>query len=277
MYKKFILWLLPLGILIYGYYPTFVWMADRWLARDSYFGHGILIPFISLYWVLRKRKECSTLSKNSEPWGLLILLAGVGLQIFSSVLQVYFLSAISLVWILLGAVLFLFGRRVLKQVWFPICFLLLMVPFPILFISEITLKLKFFVTEISVFCLKSMGIHATREGSYLYMPHSYLIVGDPCSGLRSLLAFLILGLVFSYGSGLNGWRRAIVVASGFPLALVSNIGRVLFLALVSEIYGMNWAHGVVHDASGVAAFLFAIAIFLAIRRKLETPPVPVMR
>ncbi len=272
MLKKILGWFLPLAVLARVYFPTFVWMADRWLARDSYFGHGVLIPFISLYWVWRKRKELRVTPKRGEPWGFVLLGLGLGLQIVSSLLQIYFLSAASLVLVLLGGVLFLFGREVFKQVWYPIGFLLLMIPLPLLFISELTLKLKFFVTEVSVYCLQSMGIQAAREGSYLYLPHAYLIVGDPCSGLRSLLAFLCLGLVFSYGSGLNGWRRVVLIGAGFPLALVSNVGRVLFLALVSELYGMNWAHGWIHDASGIAAFLFAILVFLAVRKKLEMTP-----
>ena len=276
-WKILVLWFVPLAILAHVYFPTFFWMIDRWMARDSYYGHGFLIPFISLYWIFKARKELAVLEKKTDARGLFFLLLGFSLQVVSGVLRIYFLSAISLVFILLGGALFLFGGRVFQKVWFPVFFLFLMIPLPLLLISDITLKMKFFVSEITAACLRSMGLPTIREGSYLHMRHSSILVGDPCSGLRSFLAFLCLGLVFAYGSALARWKRWVVALSGLPIALLTNVGRVLFLALLSEIYGMEVVHGWVHDLTGLAAFAFAMVLFLMVRRKLETFPAWVLQ
>ena len=263
-------YLLLAVLLGYIYFPTFAWMVDRWMVRDSYFTHGFLIPVVSLYWVFKKRKILASLEQKLETAGLPIFPVGILIQLVSYALRIYFLSAISFVIVLFGAVYFLFGKKVTQAVWFPIVFLFLMVPLPLLVISEITLKMKFFVSEISTFMLNSIGLKTMREGSYIYTPHAVCLVGDPCSGLRSFLAFLCLGFVFAYGMHLELWKKLVLIVVGLPLAIVSNVFRVFTMALLGEIYGMEFAGSKpVHDGAGILTFVFALACFLLIRRKLE--------
>ncbi|MCM8775342.1 MAG: exosortase/archaeosortase family protein [Candidatus Omnitrophica bacterium] len=264
---------LPVLLLAYIYYPSFVWMAERWFAKDSYYTHGILIPFVSLYWIFRKRDELAAAPKTSEPWGLIILGSGALLQIACSILRIYFLSVFSLVLILAGTVVFVFGRKVFRVIWFPLLFLVLMIPLPLLAISEITLKMKFFVAEVSAYLINQTGMEAVREGSYLRTPHAVLLVGDPCSGLRSFLTFMCLGLVFAYQGRFPFWKRLIVVASGLPLAILSNVARVYFLGLIGEIYGQQYTQGTIHDVSGWGVFILAFFALVWITHQLEKPHV----
>ena len=258
------------ALLAFIYYPTFVWMAERWFARDSYYGHGILIPLVSLYWIVKKRKEWTAFSANPKMiLGVVLLILGGALQIWASFFRVYFFSAFSLVLVLLGMTALLFGKECLRSVWFPILFLMLMVPLPLLLISQTTLKMKFFVSEVSAHLVNQIGIRAVREGSYILTPHSFLLVGDPCSGLRSFLAFVCLGFVFAYESKTTFARRVILVASGLPLAILSNIIRVFSLTVLAEIYGRESIEGFIHDASGLVVFIFAFLVFMALRKKLE--------
>ena len=265
-------WMIPVAVLAYVYYPTFVWMWDRWFAGDSYYSHGFLIPLVSLYWIFQQRKKLAKLKQESSLLGLGILVFGIVLQVISSVLRIYFLSAISLIVVLLGAVHFLFGIKIFKATWFPIGFLFLMIPLPLLIISEITLQLKFFVAQVAVQLLNASGIPALREGSYIQMRHAEVLVGDPCSGLRSFLAFLCLGFVFAYGEGIAFWKRATMVLIAFPLAIVSNIGRVFLLGLVGEIYGVEAIHGWFHEGSGILSFSIAFIFLLMMRKQLEAMP-----
>ncbi len=259
------------SLLAYTYYPTFVWMIDRWMARDSYYSHGFLILPISLYWIFQKRNLILSAEKKSEPAGFFILAIAAGIQIFSSVFRVYFISAFSFVFILFGMVYALYGKKVMKEIWFPIAFLFLMIPLPLLIISEITLKMKFFVSQIATYLLNLIGVKALRQGSYIYTKSAICIVGDPCSGLRSFLSFLCLGLVFAYSDRLQIWKKAVLVFAGFPLAIISNVIRVFGMALIGEIYGMKLAEiKAVHDGAGILVFVIALVCFIAIRKKLES-------
>jgi len=263
-------WLVVIGLLAYIYYPTIVWMVDRWSARDSYYGHGFLIPLVSLFWLWKKRKTLASCEKRTDSRGLAILAVGALIQVMSNLFRIYFLSAISLVFVLFGIVYYLFGRRVMKETWFPTAFLFLMIPLPLLVISQITLEMKFFVSEISTYLLNSIGIASVREGSYIYTPNAVVLVGDPCSGLRSFLAFLCLGFVFAYGGQLETWKKVVLVAVGLPLAVSSNVVRVFIMGFLAEVYGMELiATRIVHDGGGILVFVFALACFLLIRKKLE--------
>ncbi|MDD4861199.1 MAG: exosortase/archaeosortase family protein [Candidatus Omnitrophica bacterium] len=314
-FAKLLKWLAPLGLLAYVYYPTFLWMVERWTARDSYYGHGPLIPLVSLYWIWMKyrkgvlnrdnpedRQACLPVRQGNNACpldsgpspviarspggatgqshlsfflhnipGLVMILFAAAMQIAAFALRFYFLSAVSLVILLMGGVYFLFGRKVFREIWFPMAFLFFMVPLPLLMVAEITLKFKLWVAQIATALINGTGIQAVREGSYIYTPHSVLLVGDPCSGLRSFLAFLCLGFVFAYDDRLAIWKRAVLVVAGLPLAVLSNILRVFFLGLVGEIYGMEHTGpgAFPHDASGVAVFVLALILFLAFKRQLE--------
>ena len=240
------------------------------MARDSYFGHGFIIPLISIYWIYQKRNKLRVAEKQIEPLGLVVLLIACAVQVFSSFFRIYFISAFSFVFVLFGAVYFLYGKKVLKEIWFPIIFLVLMIPLPLLFISDVTLKLKFFVSDISAQLINSMGIKAARQGSYIFTPHAVCLVGDPCSGLRSFLSFLCLGLVFAYSDQLAMWKKAILVAAGLPLAIFSNVIRVIGMTLIGEVYGMDMAkEKVIHDGAGILVFVIALICFIALRKKLE--------
>jgi len=262
--------LVVVGLLATIYYPTFLWMVARWTARDSYYAHGFLIPIVSLVWIFRKRAALASHVACRNRTGLAVIAMGALLQVLSSAFRVYFLSAISFVILLFGIVTYLFGKRIAREIWFPIAFLFLMIPLPLLAIAQVTLEMKFFVSEMSTSLLNMIGIHAIREGSYIYTPHAFVIVGDPCSGLRSFLAFLCLGLVFAYGDRLNAWKKLALVALGLPLALTSNVVRVFAMGLLAEIYGTELiSTKVIHDGAGILAFVLALVCFLIARRKLE--------
>ena len=136
--------LVLLSLLGYLYYPTFVWMVDRWSARDSYYGHGFLIPLVSLYWLYKKRDLFLKVGNPSWIGGLCVLGLGAAVQIVSYYLHFYFLSAFSLVIVLMGLIYFFYGQKVFRRAWFPVAFLFLMIPLPLLVIAQVTLKMKFF-------------------------------------------------------------------------------------------------------------------------------------
>ncbi|MDD5669715.1 MAG: archaeosortase/exosortase family protein, partial [Candidatus Omnitrophica bacterium] len=47
------------GLTLFSYIPTFIWMVDRWLEHDTYYSHGFLVPFISLFIVWYRRQALS--------------------------------------------------------------------------------------------------------------------------------------------------------------------------------------------------------------------------
>jgi len=91
------------------------------------------------------------------------------------------------------------------------------------------------------------------------MPNSYIAIEAPCSGLRSLISLLTLGLLFAFAMKVSYVKKGLLLLSTIPIAMAANIIRVIMLATVNDLYGEKVAMGFFHDFSGY--FVFAFAFF----------------
>lgn len=258
------------GTLIFlTYLPMMAWMWDRWFARDSYYSHGILIPFVSIYLIWLKKDELINIPRSSSRLGFIFLVIGILIHVISSLLRVYFSSGFSLIMVLVGFVLHFYGRAYLRKIWFAIAFLVFMVPIPLYVITEISFQMKIFAAEIAETLLNKMGFAAIREGSAIKMSRTYVIIDDVCSGLRSLISLMALGSVFGYLMKASLPKRLMVFFSAIPIAIITNVARILFLSTVAEVWGARYVRGFVHDLSGFLIFALAFVLLLAVARLLE--------
>lgn len=256
-------------LFLISYVPTFIWLWDRWFSHDSYYSHGILVPFVSAFLIWQKREELANIPKTSSKWGLPVLIAGLLIHIGSAVVRVYFSSGFSLLIVLIGLVLHLFGEKVFRKIWFPVLFIIFMLPTPLVIITWASFKLKLFAAQIATHILNRIGIPAIREGSMIYMHGSYVVVDDVCSGLRSLISLTALGSIFAYIFKGPPWKKLIIFLFTIPTAVITNVFRVIILASVSEIWGSQYAEGFLHDATGFMVFVLAFILLLFMANLLE--------
>lgn len=257
------------GMFILTYIPTLLWMWDRWFARDSYYSHGVLIPFVSGFLVWQIRDELAAIKPGRSPWGMPLIIAGLLIHVISSLFRVYFTSGFSMIIVLTGAILFLYGTAAFKKVVFPLGFLVFMMPIPLVVIANISFKMKIFAAQIATGLLNNMGLEAVRSGSVLKMQHAYVIVDDICSGLRSLISLTALGSIFAYWMKGPMYKRTILFLSTVPIAVATNVLRIVFLAFISEVWGPEHATGFVHDFSGFMVFALAFVLLYAMGKLLE--------
>jgi len=257
------------AIFLLAYVPTLIWMWDRWFARDSYYSHGILIPFVTGFLIWQLREELAAIKPVRSPFGIPVIVVGIGIHILSSLFRVYFTSGFSMLIVLIGLILFFYGSQILKKILFPVLFLVFMFPVPLIIISNISFKMKLLAADIATSSLNGMGLPAIQKGSIIQMRHAYVIVDDVCSGLRSLISLAALGSIFAYWMKGVMWRRVVLFLSTIPIAIATNVGRIIFLSSISEIWGPQYAIGFVHDASGFLVFAFAFILLFAVGRLLE--------
>lgn len=262
--------LISFGLVVLTYVPTFLWMWERWFARDSYYSHGILIPFVSLYLIWNLKDDLKLAPKKSSSLGLPILVVGILLHLASAAFRIYFSSGFSLVIVLMGLVLHFYGRSVLRLVSFPLFFLIFMIPIPIVTIINISFKLKIFAAKIATTVLNDyLRIQCFQDGSIIRMQNAQVIVDDVCSGLRYLISLTALGSIFAYWIKAGIFKKIIVFISSIPIAVFSNALRVIFLSVVSEIWGVKYATGFLHDFSGFIVFAVAFVLLYAVVKLLE--------
>jgi len=251
------------------YLPTLIWMGNRWFARDSYYSHGVLVPLVSAFLVWQGREELAKIERKPSVWGWRLIIVGLLIHIASSLVRVYFTSGFSMLIVLSGLVLHFYGQKILRKVLFPLGFLFFMMPMPLLVIVNISFQMKLFAAEIAERILNSMGLLAVRTGSIIRMRHAFVIVDDVCSGLRSLISLAALGSIFAHWLKGPYYKKFVLLLMTAPIAVVTNVCRVIFLSSISEIWGPKYATGFVHDFSGFAVFALAFVMLMGVLKLIE--------
>ena len=257
------------AFLLVIYSPTIWWMVDRWNAKDSYYSHGFLVPFVSLYVLWLKREKLFSIRPKPAAIGLWLLIAGLVIHVISALLRVYFTSAFSSLLVISGLVLYFSGREMLKEVLFSILFLIFMIPLPLIAIVGITFKMKMFAAVWANKIVNALGVRAVLDGSIIKMRTTHVVVEDVCSGLRSLISLLALGTIIAYLSKLARWKKIIVFFAAGAMAVIANIVRIVFMALTSEIYGAKFTEGFLHTLSGLIVFVVAFVGLMIVVKELE--------
>lgn len=243
-----------------------VWMYDRWVHPDSYYSHGFLVPPIVLFIIWRDRMKLMAARRQGSLIGLVTLLVGLLLLYLSGTLTIFFVGAFGMILTIWGLAGFLFGPTVFRRLLFPMFILTFMVPMPLQMIANISYKMKIMAADGAVVMLDWLGILSVREGSTLLVGDASVTVGNACSGLRSLISLIFLGVLFAYMSNLTWPRRILLFLASFPIAIVANVVRVFALTLIAYHYGGAAIQGQVHDISGYAIFVVAfILLFGALK------------
>ena len=250
----------PLLFLIAGFFlvtvfPIYSPLVERFTARDSYYSHGFLIPFITIYLIWRKRGHLKSIQPVTSMTGLFLLISGLFVFIVSRFFVVNFVSYLGSLIALFGIILFLFGWRLVKEIFLPLAFLIFMLPLPSIVVIGITFKMKMIASIISSYLANMIGIQAEVSGSKILYPGGSLLVGDPCSGLRSMISFLALGAFLIQVINTSILKKILIFISVMPIAILSNVMRILVLTVVCYIYGDHLADGLLHDATGIMVFI----------------------
>lgn len=248
-----------LALVIAIYTPILRGLVGNWIENEDY-SHGFLIVPLSLYFIWERRDKLAALPIEPSWWGApLLVLSSVTL--FIGRLGVEFMNMrISFVLMLNGLALLLLGRRMYRALAFPLLFLFLMVPLPQSIVNTIAFPLQLTAAGLAVEALQWIGVPALVEGNIIHLANGPLFVAEACSGLRSLMALITLGVVFAYFFRRNLAERLVIVASTIPIAIVVNAFRVALTGVLAYYFGPDAAGGVVHETQGL--FTFGIAFLL---------------
>jgi exosortase len=266
--------LIAIGVLIL-YADVLAKLLLAWRTDDNY-SHGFFIVPIAVYLAWERRDQLAAASARPSSLGLLIVLASAVVLAAGVLGAELFLTRISLVGMLGGIVLFMFGWRHLRILAFPLLFLVLMIPLPAIIFNKIAFPLQLLASRAGEFALSSVDIPVLREGNVLVLANTSLEVAEACSGIRSLISLLTLGIVFGYLADSRAWVRTIVALSTIPVAVVSNGARVAGTGIAAHRFGPAAAQGFFHEFSGWAVFVVAFAMMLGLQRALVWmfPPAP---
>jgi len=244
------------------FWPTFGWMAERFDAHDSFYSHGWLIPVASGWLIWQRREPLRVARATARPsyLGLALLVPCLLVHLLATWWNIGFASGFAMVGAIWALVWTCWGWPVLWTLRFPLLFLLFMVPLPGIVLIAISFKMKLMAASLATMVLKLIGIPALQAGSMIQVPGVTVIVDDTCSGLRSLITLIALSTLWTSLLPPHAvrWQRMSIVAASIPIALASNMVRVIILVLLSAIYGPQVAESFIHFGSGIVVFGVAL-------------------
>jgi exosortase len=237
------------------YYNTIGWLVNSWI-NNEYYSHGLLVPLISGYILWNKRDELASLEKKQAREGLAVFAAGIIIHGISVLWTIRFLSGLSLILTISGVILYLFGREFIKKIWFPLSFLLLMVPLP--FVDLIAAPAQTISAIATSGLAQLIGLPVQREGLVLTTPAGLFEVGLPCSGINSIVSLLTIGIIFAFILEGKKTMKFAILLSAIPLALAGNIIRITSVLVFANKYGQEAAMNYFHDFSSLLMFSIAL-------------------
>lgn len=239
------------------------WQALRMLTRvwqQPDYSHGFLVPVFAalLLWVRRDLYKPHEM--RGSWWGVPLIVAASLLYLGAEIIGMKLLGVFSLIPCVAGIVLIVGGWSMFYWTWPAILCLGFMIPLPSSVEAMATAPLRRIGTIASTYLLQTLGLAAVAEGNIISLSDHQIGVAEACSGLRMLMssAALAYGLAFIIQRPL--WERLIILLSALPIALATNVFRIVLTGLCYEYAGPELAERVFHDFAGWLMMPMAIGL-----------------
>jgi len=240
--------------------------------------YGIVLASVALVVAWRRREA---FARALDPAGaafpgVAMLLTGLCLRLAGQLGADLFLTRMSFLLVVTGAVWLLAGWRALRTIAAPLVFLAIAVPLPALVVNAITLPLQLIASRVAEASLTTMGVAVFRDGNVLELPSTALEVAEACSGLRSIVSLAAISVLLAWTDP-SLPRRLAIVAASLPIAIVMNGFRIAATGLACEAWGPKAASGSWHTFTGWVTFLIAVFALVQLQRvmarvRLTTSP-----
>jgi exosortase B len=253
-------WPLGLGLLALLASTSFRFALGLWQQPE--FEHGPLMVAVALWLVWSRRETFVDVRPPKHALGAAIFLGlALLLYLLGVRLKAGYLEFGSLILVVAGVLLLMGGRTLLKQHAFMLLFLAFATPLPAPIVGTLTSGLKEFVSFIAEWVLGTAGYPVARDGVILRIGQYNLLLADACSGMNSLFSLSAVGLLYVYLRGTRPLaQQVLVVAAILPVAVATNIVRVMALMLLTYYFGDEVGQGYLHEFAGFLLFFVAIAL-----------------
>ena len=260
----------PLGLLAAGglvmlslcwaYWPTLLETFAAWVKEPDY-SHGFLVAPLAAFFLYLRRDELTRADLRPSAVGVVLLLTCLLLRFAAGF---YFLQPLDRwtipLWIM-GCVWVLFGPACLRWALPSIVFLWFMFPLPYTAESLLSVPLQSLATKLSGASLLILGLPVLAEGNTLWIGDEQLFVEDACSGLRIFVGIFALAFAFIIFSRWPWWQKALTLVAALPIAIISNVLRIVGTGLLYHWVSGEAGRHFSHDFSGLVMIPIAAAMF----------------
>lgn len=264
-YHRLLVWLpIAIGLLVL-YLPSLVDLFNGIWATDEQ-GHGPIVLGVACWLAYRKWPEMWRASEGrstSAAAGWPIFIFGLIFYVIGRSQEIHIFEIGSAIWLLAGILLIMRGSAALKAQWFPLFFMLFMIPLPGQVVDTVTMPMKMAVSYVAEHILFWLDYPIGRNGVILQIGQYKLLVADACAGLQTLFTLEALGLLYlnivRHDSLFRNITLAILI---IPISFTANVIRVMVLTLITYHFGDEAGQGFLHGFAGMVLFLSALLLIM---------------
>jgi exosortase A len=268
-------WRLPLlalsaawALLLLLYFGTASSIVEIW-NRSETFAHAYVVPPIAAWLVWRRRADLADLVPAAS-WRWLLALLPAGLlwllgELVASNAATQFGFAFMLVLLVPG----LLGSQVAHRILFPLGFLFFAIPFG----DFMTPWLMDRTADFTVAAVRLSGIPVYREGLHFIIPSGAWSVVEACSGIRYLIASVMVGTLFAYLNYQSMGKRWLFLGVSIVTPLIANWLRAYMIVMLGHLSDNKLATGVDHLVYGWVFFGIVMLVMFMIGARWTDPDV----
>ncbi len=244
--------------------PTYLHLSNSiWSDADQ--AHGPLVLMVVLYLFYDKRAAFEQPSNPANIAGWLLF----GFSLFCYVIgrsqDILILDMGAQIMLIASLILLFKGWKVLLELWFPLFFMIFMVPLPGFFVDAVTMPMKVAVSQVAEHVLYWLDYPVARNGVILQIGQYQLLVADACAGMHTLISLEALGLLYLNLVKHDSLARNILLALFIvPISFTANTIRVIAITLITYYFGDEVGQGFVHGFAGMVLFIVALTLIIAI-------------
>jgi exosortase len=243
--------------LAWSYAPNLQQLYRVW-SEDPNYSHGYLVVPIALFILWRRLSE--------TPWDRSREMTQVSWWVWALLVTIVLIRGIAyergLQWVesatLLPTIACLTwtfgGGSLLRRSWPAIAFLIFMIPLPNVVNELVSLPLQFIAATGSCFLLQFSGFWVIQDGNVLQLTTPFgmrqLDVARACSGLRMLMTLVTTATATVLLIPMPNWKRIVLMISAVPIAIISNMARIVATGWCYYYLEGDRASEWAHDISG---------------------------
>lgn len=268
--------LLIFGLVSATFYSTPLVELFRMVIGREDSSHGVFVPLLSLYFVWRKRSKLGEIEPKYEivP-GFMVVAGGLLLLSLTKGQGYFFWECISFIVALSGLVICFLGKDWLKEILFPVLFLMSMIPIPEHFYNIMADWLRQWTIIASTHVLALTGVPLLREDLLIHLPNTALNINIGCSGIRYLLSYFVFGMAYAYLFRTETTQRVLIVGLTMPISLTASTLRLTIIALLAYYIGPHMAQYWPHVITSWLVFFSVLIFFMGLDQWLmarKRPP-----
>lgn len=264
------------GLVVLAYLNQLTYTSTNWVK--GLYSHGWIVPLFAgyLFWI---RKQPLTEPSSLDRWaGVGVIGVSLAVRVWAAYYDYNNPDRLSFIGCLLGLCLLVGGRHMLRWAGAPVLFLMFMYPLPSFLENTLLMKLQTWASMASTWTLQLLGASATRQGNMLIIDtlNEPLEVAEACAGLRMLTIFGAMTVALMLIIERPWWDKLVIFLSWIPIALVSNLVRIVSTALLFMAFGQDtpWLNEIIHNWAGFAMMPVGLGLLwieLSVLSKITVP------